>query len=205
MKIYLSKTIASMDAFINGMTANVADWAGQPIQPLDMTGSRNILKTAAVQIDTVSATLKEANHAASIDNSASKKLLTQAENLAYGLYADNPVKLAEYGLKPRKDPSKVPPPTSTLAITITDDTDGEGFVLTIAAKDAVADSYEWKKGQGLDPKDTKTTPAMLFFKNSTKLTFVDDDVIPGVRYFYSVRAVNRNGKGPESDVASRVQ
>ena len=46
---------------------------------------------------------------------------------------------------------------------------------------------------------------MQFLKNSVKLSFIDDDVLPGIRYFYTVRAVNRNGKGPESDAASRVQ
>ena len=153
MKIYLSLTIARLDAFKNGMLANPGDWTGQPVQVLDITGSEGVLKTAATGIDTISASLKEANHTASSDNAASIKLLTQAENLAYGIYADNPVKLVEYGLTPKKPREKVPPPTSTLAITITDDTDGEGFVLTIAAKDPVADSYEWKKGQGIDPKD----------------------------------------------------
>jgi len=133
------------------------------------------------------------------------KIYDQAVNLAYGIYANTPDKLAEYGIKQRKDKSKIPPPTAILAIEISDDTDGEGFILLLTAKDPVSDNYEWQKGQGLDPKDMHTIPDMTFFKFTTKMQFVDDNVTKGVRYFYRVRALNRNGQGPWSEPVSRVQ
>ena len=75
----------------------------------------------------------------------------------------------------------------------------------LTAKDPVAINYEWQKGQGLDPKDMHTIPDMVFFKFTTKIKFVDDNVTKGVRYFYRVRALNRNGQGPWSEPVSRVQ
>ena len=75
----------------------------------------------------------------------------------------------------------------------------------MTAKDDVADSYEWQKGQGTDPKDTSTIPPMSFFKQTSKTVFIDDEVLKGIRYFYRVRAVNRNGQGPWSEPVSRVQ
>jgi len=42
--------------------------------------------------------------------------------------------MAEYGIKPRREPSKVPPPTDILAIEISDDSDGEGFSLMLTGK-----------------------------------------------------------------------
>ena len=205
MKKYIAKTLSSEDAFINGMTANPADWTGQPVTLVILTTDRAALLVKSKDIDTKSAALKEANTAGAVKNTESKRFIFQAENLAYGNYADNPSELAEYGLKPRKDPTIVPPPTKTIAITLTDDTDGEGIVLTLAAKDDVADFYEYEKGQGTDPKDQTKIPPMEFLKNSSKSSFEDDDVLPGIRYFYRVRAVNRNGQGPWSEAASRVQ
>ncbi|GEM_PF-4116640 len=69
-------------------------------------------------------------------------------DLAPGIYAANPDKLVEYGNKMRKKPGKVPPPTKTLAFKIDNDSDGEGFEIIMTARNDVADSYEWQKGQG---------------------------------------------------------
>ena len=34
-------------------------------------------------------------------------------------------------------------------------------------------------------------PSMYFFKTSSKTTFVDDDIVKGIMYFYRVSAANR--------------
>lgn len=205
MKVYIQKTLTVTDAIIRGIETNPADWANTPLKLEDVRTSRDELLAASNNIDSKSAALKEANQLGSQQNTSTKNVIDQAENIVYSLYPNNPAKLAEYGMTPRKPGEKVPPPSKVLAIEIKDDTDGEGFVLTIVAKDEVAETYEWKKGQATDPKDTSTIPPMSFLKNTTKTTFVDDDVLPGIRYFYSVRAMNRNGQGPESEPASRVQ
>lgn len=205
MKKYLRNTINEFQHFIQGMTANPDAWLNQPVKLVDMTTVSTALTAIGNDIDTAEAAASETRQAGLNRNSSAVKLFDQAANLAYGIYATTPEKLIEYGLKPRKDPSKVPAPTKTLAIDIADDTDGEGFNLIITAKDDVADNYEWQKGQAADAKDVNIIPPLAFFKTSSKTKFLDDDVLKGIRYFYRVRALNRNGQGPWSEPVSRVQ
>ena len=205
MKKYLEEIIAEITRYQKGITANAADWTNQPVTLAQITTLKTDLTNCATLIETSEAAALSARHAGLAKNVEALKLSEQVTNLAYGIYANNPDKLAEYGIKPRKEHSKVPPPTSILAIEISDDTDGEGFILNLTAKDPVADNYEWQKGQGVDPKDMHTIPDMSFFKFTTKIQFVDDNVTKGVRYFYRVRALNRNGQGPWSEPVSRVQ
>ena len=205
MKKYLQEIIQEIESMEKGVTTNPADWTNMPVTLVQITALKTDLIQSANAIETAEATAQIARHDGLAKNANGLKLYNQAVDLAYGIYANNPEKLAEYGIKPRREPSKVPPPTSILAIEISDDTDGEGFILMLAAKDPVADNYEWQKGQGLDPKDMHTIPDMTFFKFTTKMQFVDDNVTKGVRYFYRVRALNRNGQGPWSEPVSRVQ
>jgi hypothetical protein len=205
MKKYLQEIIQEIESMEKGVTTNPADWTNMPVTLVQITALKTDLIQSANAIETAEAAAQIARHDGLAKNANGLKLYNQAVDLAYGIYANNPEKLAEYGIKPRREPSKVPPPTSILAIEISDDTDGEGFILMLAAKDPVADNYEWQKGQGLDPKDMHTIPDMSFLKFTTKIKFVDDNVTKGVRYFYRVRALNHNGQGPWSEPVSRVQ
>lgn len=205
MKKYLEKTLNELNALDEGMLGNPTDWSSTPVtEPAVKTQITNLTAKGQAIIDAEQA-LSEARAAAIEENKKAGKLVIQVSDLAFGIYADTPDKLVEYGLKPRKSPEKVPPPTNILAIEIQNDTDGEGFILMLAAKDPLADSYEWQKGQGADPKDVNTIPPMSFYKQTSKSTIVDDDVLKGIRYFYRVRALNRNGQGPWSEAASKVQ
>jgi len=205
MKKYLQEIIQEIESMEKGVTTNPADWTNMPVTLVQITALKTDLIQSANAIETAEAAAQIARHDGLAKNANGLKLYNQAVDLAYGIYANNPEKLAEYGIKPRREPSKVPPPTSILAIEISDDSDGEGFNLMLTAKDPVALNYEWQKGQGLDPKDMHTIPDMTFFKFTTKMQFVDDNVTKGVRYFYRVRALNRNGQGPWSEPVSRVQ
>ena len=95
-------------------------------------------------------------------------------------------------------------PGGGLAIVIKDDVDGIGFILSTQG-DPDADKYEWEKGAATDPLDLNTLPPMRLFKVTSKTTFVDDEVAPGVRYFYRVRGSNASGSGPWCGPMSRVQ
>jgi len=205
MKKYLQEMLQEIVSLEKGINANAADWTNQPVTLAQITALKTDLTNCGTAIDTAEATALGARHAGLTKNAEALKIYNQAQNLAYGIYANNPDKLAEYGIKPRREPSKVPPPTDILAIEISDDTDGEGFNLMLTAKDPVAINYEWQKGQGLDPKDMHTIPDMIFFKITSKIQFIDDNVTKGVRYFYRVRALNRAGQGPWSEPVSRVQ
>ena len=205
MKKYLEEILGEITRVEQGITANPTDWTNQPVTLLQITALKTELTHCATEIETAEATALAARHDGLAKNIDAQKIYQQVTNLAYGIYANEPDKLAEYGIKPRKDRSKIPPPIAILAIEISDDTDGEGFILNLTAKDPVATNYEWQKGQGLDPKDMHTIPELAFFKFTSKIQFVDDNVTKGVRYFYRVRALNPNGQGPWSEPVSRVQ
>lgn len=205
MKKYLINTVEDFKALVKGMKSNPADWTNTPVKPTDVETMETELEDKGQQVDTAEATASQARHTAMEKNSEAKKMYEQVVNLAYGIYANNPEKLSEYGIKLKRESTKIPPPTAVLSIEIKDDTDGEGFVLSVVQRDEVADSYEWQKGPGADPKDLNTIPPLQFFKVTSKTTFLDDQIQKGVRYFYRVRAVNRNGQGPWSEPTSQVQ
>lgn len=112
--------------------------------------------------------------------------------------------LVDYDIKVRKLAVKKPVPSLALIPELKDDVDGVGFIIS-SQVDPDADKYEYEKGVGLDPQDLNTIPKMLHFKITSKTIFVDDDVVPGVRYFYRVRAFNATGEGAWSAAVSRVQ
>jgi len=205
MKKYIQRTLDELDALHSGMLANPADWTATPVKETDVNTEITGLTAAGDDITAAEINVSEKRSAGIAKNKASIKIADQVIDLALGIYAANPDKLVEYGIKTRKKPGKVPPPTKTLAFKIDNDSDGEGFEIIMTAKDDVADSYEWQKGHGTDPKDTFTIPPMTFFRQTSKTVFIDDEVLKGIRYFYRVRAVNRNGQGPWSEPVSRVQ
>ncbi len=205
MDKYIQRTIEELTGMDNGMLANPTDWASTPVTELAVKAQITSLSTKGQAVANAEQALSEARAAANAENKLAIKLAEQVIDLAFGIYAATPDKLVEYGIKPRKTPEKIPPPVDILAIDIQNDTDAEGFILALVAKDSVADSYEWQKGQGADPKDTSTIPPMSFYKQTSKIRFVDDNVQKGVRYFYRVRALNRNGQGPWSEAFSKVQ
>jgi hypothetical protein len=205
MKKYIEKTLNELKAIDAGMVGNPADWTSTPVKEADVTAAITSLTAAGNSIAKSEALLAEQRVAGSTENKTATKLANRIIDLAYGIYATNPEKLTEYGIKPRKKPAKVPAPALILAIGIENDSDGEGFILSLVDKDPVADTYEWEKGQGTDPKDVKNIPAMSFYVQTSKIKFVDDDIMKGVRYFYRVRGVNRNGHGPWSEAVSKVQ
>ena len=126
------------------------------------------------------------------------------ENKAIGFHTSNPEVLVDYDIELRKPYTKRPVPTAVLVPIIEDDVDGEGFILKNEV-DPDADKYEWEKGIAADATDTTTVPALQHFKITSKTKFVDDNVMPGKRYFYRLRAFNTTGNGPWSAAVSRVQ
>jgi hypothetical protein len=98
----------------------------------------------------------------------------------------------------------IPAPTKILIPKLEDDTDGEGFIVSTQT-DPHADYYEWQKGTGTNAADANTIPELKNFKTTKKISFVDDEVVKGVRTFYRVRAANTNCVGPWSEAVGRVQ
>jgi len=106
MKKYISDTLEKLNAFIQGMKANPNDWTNEPVKIADVITESDDLTAKSNAIDSAEATLKVVRHQGSLQNSEAKKLYSQCETFAYAIYADNTEKLADYGIKPRKDRQK---------------------------------------------------------------------------------------------------
>jgi hypothetical protein len=188
----------------SGMQKNPTQWTEQ-------TATVSQVDEVLARIDATDAEVEEAKTNYEQKSAAARALSREAvktadkiENLACGFYSENPEKLVEYGIKPRKTATAKPAPSKVLIPTLTDDTDGEGFIVSTQS-DPNADFYEWQKGVGTNAADDKTIPEMKNFKTTKKTNFVDDEVPKGIRIFYRVRASNTNGVGPWSEAVSRVQ
>ena len=164
-------------------------------------GELTAKKKAIDDKNTETAVLQKEAHALSAEGT---ELADRVESLLRGILGNSPDKLIVYGIQNRKTQAKKPACTEILQITLADDTDGVGFIVTTRTEKN-ADMYEWQKGQSADASKTDQIPEMKHFKITIKTTFVDDDVVKGVRYFYRVRAVNAAGEGPWSEAVSRVQ
>ena len=201
---YLVETKDRLAKLKSGIEKNPETWANQTVTPQTIQG-------AIERIDLAGNAIEEAQGVVTSKLSIARGLQAEVavladsiENLAVGLEKGNPNKLNEYGIKVRKAPAKKTAPTIVLQPALEDDTDGEGFIVS-TSYDPDADIYEWEKGTSSDPTKTDTTPELKFFKATKKTTFVDDDVVKGVRVFYRVRATNSAGNGPWSLAVSRVQ
>ncbi len=201
---YIDDVVNRLSKNKDGMDKNSALWQNQPVSTAMVQTAIDNLNAKQKAIDDKNleiAVLQKEAHTLSAEGS---ELADRIEALATGIEGNNPDKLLLYGIKTRKPLARKPAPTSILHPALVDDTDGVGFIVSTQA-DADADLYEWQKGTGSDPSKTDVIPEMKIFKTTIKTSFVDDDVLKGVRLFYRVRAVNAAGAGPWSEAVSRVQ
>ncbi len=201
---YLSDSISRLKELLNGMLKNPEIWTKPDETPeavqSKITGLEVVSKTLEDAQENLTLTQVNARRA----QADAAKFADDLENSAIAYHKSDQVKLSVYGIELRKPRTKRTSPTSTIYAKLQDDTDGQGFIVSTIA-DPNADQYEWQKGMAADASKTDVIPDMKLFKSTTKLTFVDDDVQKGVRYFYRVRAINTAGEGPWSEAVSRVQ
>lgn len=201
---YLLELIAVLKELKKGVQTYAALWTGQPYTPESIQATIDVLDGANNDVSAAETALSKTQTAARQIHKEKEAEAEKIIKMAMGFHADKHEQLIDYGIKLRKAPETKPRPETAITVSLTDDTDGVGFIVSTQV-DPVAKNYEWQKGQGANPSDTNTIPEMKFFKYTTKTTFVDDDVAKGVRYFYKVRAVNSAGDGPWSEAVSRVQ
>jgi hypothetical protein len=205
MTNYIQEAELRLKALLSGINANAADWTGQPVTAAQVSGMLSDLDKADTDVDKALHDLQEHRDNARKTATDANRLAGQIENLVQGIYASNPVKMVEYGVKERKSPQVRPVPGKATIKSIADDADGEGFVLERTSA-ADADNYEWQKATGTDPAVTNIDESKFaHYKTTKKVKFVDDDVKRGTRYFYRVRAVNASGNGPWSEAVSALQ
>ena len=201
---YLSEPRERLLSLVGGMEKNPVKWTAESatiasvnemIVRIDATDKE---VEASKQIQS-----QKLGEARTVSNEAAA-LADKLETLARGFHSGDDNKLLEYNIQAKKDKQTKTAPDVKPTVTLEDDTDGEGFIVSTAV-DPKANYYEWQKGIGANAADVNTTPEMKLFKTTKKTNFVDDDVTKGVRVFYKVRACNAAGAGPWSEAVSRVQ
>lgn len=201
---YLRSISDRLKSFLSGVNKFIALWAAHSVTPADLQAK--IDQTIAMEeaVEEQKKLLADKQTEARALQDAMELYLEQLENFARAIHAKDPENLPDYGLDSQTTSNSRPAPMEKLLITLKDDTDGVGFIVSTTA-DSDASMYEWYKGVSTDPGKSDIIPAMTLFKTTQKISFVDDDVIKGQRTFYKVRAVNSAGVGPWSEPASRVQ
>jgi len=201
---YLSNLVNVLKGFMSGIEKNVLLWT-----PLNITSAA--IQEAIDSLNAKEAEIAEAKRQLAAKTSEARALedtitlyVTKLENFAYAIHTGTPEKLIEYGLQLRKTAKSKNVPVQKPTVTLEDDTDGAGFIVS-TIRDADAAMYEWHKGIAADVGKTDAIPAMTLYKTTHKTSFVDDDIIKGQRVFYKVRAVNHAGAGPWSEPVSKVQ
>ena len=202
---YLTEIITRLEKMSKGINNNGGDWTGQPIQAPNVDAEVKTLKNCQQVIDDATDALKQANKAGREASPAGNKMVTQVENLANGIYANNTGKLTEYGVAVRAVGQPKPAPGKGVISSIIDDVDGEGFILERTTL-VNAGNYEWEKAAGKDATVLTIDPSLfMHFKTTKKNKFVDDDVLKGVRYFYRERGINAEHNGEWSEAVSALQ
>ncbi|MEI8204528.1 MAG: fibronectin type III domain-containing protein [Bacteroidota bacterium] len=186
------------------MNEHSSVWTGQAETTVTIQANIDSIDTMQSDIEHLESQLSQKKKAARTLEKNLNVVADTIENKAIGFHTATPDVLQDYGIEARKTNEKKPLPTGDLSPKIQDELDGHGFNLTNTV-DPDADRYEWERGVGADPTNLTTIPTMQHFKNTSKTTFVDEAVLPGVRYFYRVRALNATGDGAWSPIVSRVK
>ncbi len=201
---YLTDAATHLKELKDGVVKNIALWANTGITAETIQRWIDNLTTKETEVEElktqVSVKLAEARDL----QTSAEKYADKIENFALGFHSEDSAKLIEYGIQLRKEAKAKPAVTKKPVITLQDDTDGVGFILSIQA-DPDADMYEWHKGVAADPSKLDVIPAMTILKTTRKTSFVDDDVQKGQRVFYKVRGINSISEGPWSEPVSKVQ
>lgn len=201
---YLQKIYTKRRNQMNGMEANTESWQTQPENVDTLKVDLTAMETIDDAITNLSNQLQQKRLEARTLAQQMQAKVETTENLIKVVHAADKNKWLEYGMEPEKQAQARPVPTLPLTLTIKDDTDGQGFILALTQSDPNAEMYIWEKGTSADPKATQPD-SFKQFREATKISIVDDDVEPGVRYFYRTRAFNSRGYGPNSNIVNKVQ
>jgi hypothetical protein len=201
---YLRSITDRLTAFISGVGKFTARWTSHNITAADIQAKIDQAAAMEKAVEEQKQLLADKQTEARALQDELEIYLDQLENFARAIHAKDMDSLQDYGLDAQTSSASRPAPTAKLLVTLEDDTDGVGFIVS-TNKDTNASMYEWYKGAGTDASKTDVIPAMALFKTTQKTSFVDDDVVKGQRTFYKVRSVNAAGAGPWSEPVSRVQ
>jgi hypothetical protein len=202
---YLQNEINRLKSLRTGIAGNQDKWNGMPISTAQIDASLQVLLTSADEMANADTALKKLQAKIHDTVSVQAQVANQVENLAKGIHANELEKLLDYGIVGKKEATPVAIPAKAFISSIVDDTDGEGFVLTIQSLANATDFEVWRGTSANPDALSLETDQFSFLAVTKKLTYTDDNILKGKRYFYRLRGFNRNGKGEWSAMVSRVQ
>lgn len=210
MTKYIEEQIDELKKRKNGIVKNADKWVNMPVTIDIIDDGIKKLEDLDKSIDDGLQLVQQRRELARKEIEEQKKTIDQIDNFAFGLHKENPEKLNEYGLSAQSQKGagggskNHSVPAKVVIDSIVDDYDGIGFIVQLSKTEG-AEYYEVQRGRSDDPKTLVLAPPYPFLRTVKKLKFTDDDIVKGQRYFYCVRAVNRNGAGEWSEPLSRVQ
>ena len=203
--LYVQKEIDRLNKMKDGVTANPTDWTNTGITPITIQSSISLLELSKKNVIDTDVLLHQnrldAHHSALTGAQAADSLELKVK----GIYSDNSKKWAEYGVDAHDSitEQKKALPAKGKIKSIKDEADANGFTVQGESLSNV-DSYEWEKGVGT-VTDPKIIPAFVHLVTINKSKIVDNDVLPGVRYFYRYRGYSTAGFGEWCDPSSAIQ
>ncbi len=209
MTKYIQEQIAELKGRRNGITKNSDKWANLPVKIEEIDARIKELEEIDAKIADGLNTVQQLRDKARSLVGGNWKEIAKIDSFAMGIHSESQEKLNEYGLGAQSDKYNtaartLPIPAKVVIDSIIDDYDGVGFIVQLSRIDNV-EHFEVERGRVEDPKTSILAPPYPFLRTVKKLKFTDDDIVKGQRYFYRVRAVNRNGAGEWSEPLSRVQ
>jgi hypothetical protein len=183
-----------------GINNNAPSWVGQPDTPATKQTDMDDIKDADDAVTAAKVALQQARSAARVLAALKKTKVEETDNRVMGIHAADKTKWAEYGTPVPVEPQARPVPAQAVIESVTDDDDGEGFIVT-TKKDPNGDFLEIEVGSA--PASTLAlAPPFSDLRTTKKVKYTDNETVVGTRYFYRARWVNNAGKGPWSEVAS---
>ena len=179
-------------------------WAGVPVTEAMIDAAIASLEAKGNAIDSAKALVSQTQLEGRIAVELYIVLADQATTLAEGIHINEQGKLADYNLAITTGKKAKNIPAKAVIESLTDDSDGVGFVVKCQVLDEVI-GFEIEKSDPVDSTLLVLAPPYKHLRNITKLIYVDDEVEKGKRYFYRIRGYNRRGYGEWSEPVSRVQ
>ena len=187
-----------------GMETNDTKWTNQEVTAIKVKAIIDDLQSKDDDISAAVIALSKARTAGRDAVATNIPVAEQIVSLAEGIHKMEPSKLEDYNLQlPAARKAKVTPGKAIIKSIETDD-NGEGFVIKFQSL-TDAEGFEIEKSEPQNPDVLVLAPPFKHLCNSTRLSYIDEDVVKGKRYFYRGRGYNRRGFGEWSEGSSGIQ
>jgi len=203
--LYVQLQIDNLKKKKAGIVDNTSDWENSGITPLTVQAQIDVLELVKKKVLDTEILLHqlrlEARDSAEKGKEEDDALILKVK----GIYAKNTNKWAEYGVDAHDaiTAKKDTVPAKGKIKSITDDSNGEGFIVKGQAIKGI-DIYEWQRGEGT-VADDHLIPELVHHITNRICKIADKDVKKGIRYFYRYRGYNINGFGEWSEPSSKIQ